>query len=440
MAAAVEVARAGLSVDVLEQRQGLGGAIYRQPISGVSPIPQSRAAITRYARLISAFTSCSIRLRPLSVFLGLDSDGLVLFEDRNAGAVKSIRARAVIVAIGAVETVLPRPGWQLAGVSTAGGLQVMMKETGRPPRDRVLLAGSGPLLIAVAAQMSRLGNPPIAIVEAGDPVARPLDGLELARFPGLLGDALSYLAPVVASRTPWLRGTTLTRIERAGSHLEATLKDRHGKLKTVTVDRIGLHDGIRPNDLGLGATRDAQDSPIVLHAGDCREALGAVAAEADGVRAGRRVAHLLKAGASSTSLDIEREVVRQRQAQLVLGRLFKPVTPSAPLSSLPANTVICRCENRTAGDLYRLVERSDALSGREVKHNGRFAMGACQGRFCAHHVAAVMNELTPNRPNVEARDLTGQRWPLRPTSIAALTNVASNDIQSDQSKKADANS
>lgn len=439
MAAAVEVARAGLSVDVLEQRQGLGGAIYRQPIQGVAPIPQSRAALSRYARLISAFTSSAIRLRPMSMFLGLDSDGLVLFEDRNAGAVKSIRARAVIIAIGAVETVLPRPGWQLAGVSTAGGLQVMMKETGRPPRDRVLLAGSGPLLVAVAAQMSRLGNPPLAIVEAGDPLARPFDGLGLARFPGLLADALSYLAPVIASRTPWLRGITLTRIERAGSRLVATLKDRNGTVKTITVDRIGLHDGIRPNDFGLRPVTDTRDGPVVLHAGDCREALGAVAAEADGVRTGRRVALLLKAGAASSGRNIERDVVRQRQAQLVLGQLFKAVTPPAPLSALPADTVICRCENRTAGDLYRLVERSDTLSGREVKHNGRFAMGACQGRFCAHHVAALMNELTPDRPDVEARDLTGQRWPLRPTSIAALANVASSDIQSDQSKKADVN-
>lgn len=439
IAAAVEAARAGLSVDILEQRPSLGGAIYRQPIKDVAPIPQSRAALSRWAGLTSALAASTVGLRHMSIFSGMDGDGLVLFEDRDAGAVKSLRARAVIIAVGAVETVCPRPGWQLPGVSTAGGLQVMMKETGKPPQQRVLLAGSGPLLIAVAAQMIRLGNPPVAIVEAGDPFDRIGEGLGILRFPGLLADALSYLRTVVASRTPWLRGTTLTGIERAGLGLEAVLEDRNGTISTMTVDRVGLHDGIRPNDFGLHpAAIDVQVSPIVVYAGDCRETLGAVAADADGVRAGRQVARLLKTTSSSTK-QIERQVARQRKAQALLARIFAPVTRPSQLSSLPGDTILCRCEGRTVADLRRLIGRSDALSGREVKHNGRFAMGACQGRFCAAHVAALMNELKPGDPPVQARDLTGQRWPLRPTSIAALTHVASDDIQNDQFRKADTN-
>lgn len=439
IAAAIEAARAGLSVDILEQRPSLGGAIFRQPIEGVAPIRQSRAALNRYAELMSALTAFVVGLRHMSVFLGMDGDGLVLFEDRGAGTVKSLRARAVVIAVGAVETVHPRPGWQLPGVSTAGGLQVMMKETGRPPQQRVLLAGSGPLLVAVAAQMIRLGNPPVAIVEAGDPFGSIGDGLGLLRFPGLLADALSYLLTVVASRTPWQRGTTLMSIERTRSGLEATLKDRNGTMRTMTADRIGLHDGIRANNFGLHpAAIDMPCGPIVIHAGDCREALGAVAAAADGARAGRQVAQLLTAASSSTD-EVERQLVRERKAQALLAQLFSPVNPPAPLTSLPRDTILCRCEGRTAGDLHSLIGPSDMLSGREVKHNGRFAMGACQGRFCAAHVAALMNELRPGHPPVHARDLTGQRWPLRPTSIAGLTHVASDDIENDQFRKVDAN-
>ncbi|WP_432289319.1 FAD-dependent oxidoreductase (plasmid) [Aminobacter sp. BA135] len=438
ISAAIEAARAGLSVDILEQRPNLGGAIYRQPIKGVAPIPQSRAALSRSAGLLSALAAFAVGLRHMSVFLGLDGDGLVLFEDRDAGTVRSLRARAVVIAVGALETVNPRPGWQLPGVSTAGGLQVMMKETGRPPRQRVLLAGSGPLLVAVAAQMIRLGNPPVAIVEAGDPFGRIGDGLGLLRFPGLLADALSYLLTVVASRTAWQRGTTLMSIERTGSGLEATLKDRNGTMRTMTADRIGLHDGIRANDFGLHpAAIDMPCAPIVIHAGDCREALGAVAAAADGARAGRRVARLLAAASSSTD-EVERQLVRERKAQALLAQLFSPSIPP-PLSSLPRDTILCRCEGRTAGDLHSLIGPSDVLSGREVKHNGRFAMGACQGRFCAPHVAALMNELRPGHPPVHAKDLTGQRWPLRPTSISGLTPVASDDIENDQFRKVDAN-
>jgi thioredoxin reductase len=107
ISAAIEAARAGLSVDILEQRPSLGGAIYRQPIKGVAPIPQSRAALSRSAGLLSALAAFAVGLRHMSVFLGLDGDGLVLFEDRDAGTVRSLRARAVVIAVGAVETVNP---------------------------------------------------------------------------------------------------------------------------------------------------------------------------------------------------------------------------------------------------------------------------------------------------------------------------------------------
>lgn len=68
-------------------------------------------------------------------------------------------------------------------MSTAGGLQLMMKETGRAPAGDVVLGGSGPLLLAVAAQMVRLGNAPLAVVEAGNPVCRALAGTALLSDP-----------------------------------------------------------------------------------------------------------------------------------------------------------------------------------------------------------------------------------------------------------------
>jgi NADPH-dependent 2,4-dienoyl-CoA reductase/sulfur reductase-like enzyme len=123
------------------------------------------------------------------VFLGVDTDGLVLLDDRSGGRVRTVRTRAVIVAVGAVERVLPRPGWQLDGVVTAGGLQMLIKETGEAPRGDIVIAGNGPLAVALAADLARLGRPPVAVVEAGDPLARPLAALRMAAFPGLVAEA-----------------------------------------------------------------------------------------------------------------------------------------------------------------------------------------------------------------------------------------------------------
>jgi hypothetical protein len=86
--------------------------------------------------------------------------------------------------------------------------------------------------------------------------------------------------------------------------------------------------------------------------------------------------------------------------------------------------VLCRCEGRTVGDLVDLVDGADAPGGREIKLSGRFAMGLCQGRFCAHWVAEAAAGLRPDAPAPLSGDLTGRRWPARPVSVAAVVASA----------------
>lgn len=422
LAAAIETARSGYTAEVVEQRESLGGAIHRQPIEGVAPISQAAGPKARWRALADAFSAARVPVRHASVFLGVDGDGLVLIENRRTNRVEHLRPKAVIIAIGAVEKVYPRPGWQMAGVSTAGGLQVMMKETGRAPEGHILLAGSGPLLIAVAAQMARLGNPPVAIVESGDPLRRAGPGLGLFAYPAILREALGYLGDVYIRRIPWLRGTQLAAIERDGASLQAVVRRCDGSERRIAVDRIGLHDGIRPNGFGLpNETTEPRSGPVILRAGDCREALGAFAAETDGLRAGRTVVGILSGKRGRADLD--RTIERARMAQATLAALFAPLHGAQALQSLPDDTILCRCEGKTVGDLRKLCDRPDRLTGREVKHNGRFAMGACQGRFCAANTAVLMAEINPGGPLPSAEDLTGCRWPVRPVSIAALTGA-----------------
>lgn len=430
LSAATELARAGHAVTLIEQRESLGGAIYRQPVPGVEPIAQAAAAKARWRTIADAFAATRVAVRYGCVFLGVDGDGFVLIENRNCGTIERLKPHAVIIATGAVEKILPRPGWQLAGVSTAGGLQVLMKATGRPPQGRILLAGSGPLLVAVAAQMARSGNPPVAVIEAGDPFARFGSGIAMLSHGAILREAAGYLATMVSRRIPWIRGARLVAIERQGAALRAVVRQHDGTEIEIAVDRIGLHDGIRENNVGLPAETTMPGAmPILLRAGDCREALGAIAAVADGRRAGCAVADLLSGRRDRA--DFDRAINRARAAQETLAKLFAPIDPRSPLSDLPDDTILCRCEGKTVGDLRRLCDRADRLTGREVKHNGRFAMGACQGRFCAANTAALMAELNRDGPNPAAEDLTGRRWPIRPVSIAALTGAASKNTENE---------
>ena len=73
------------------------------------------------------------------------------------GGARMIKARRVILATGALERPFPIPGWTLPGVMTAGAAQTLLKSSGLVPEGRMVIAGMGPLLWLLAAQLLRAG-------------------------------------------------------------------------------------------------------------------------------------------------------------------------------------------------------------------------------------------------------------------------------------------
>jgi D-hydroxyproline dehydrogenase subunit alpha len=395
LAAAVELARAGLPVLVADHAQAPGGAVHRQPLPGVRGGAQSR----RWTTLWQAVQAQGgrITLSMATAFGGLDHTGAVLLT--GAGA-RQFRPRALVLATGARERVQPRPGWTLPGVETAGGLQTRLKMLAEAPAGRVVLAGSGPLLLALGAELVRLGRPPVAIVESGRPTASPLAALGLPL--SYLTEGAGYLARLRLARVPVLTATHLAAIRADGGNLLADLATPQGP-RTIAADRIALHDGIAANDFGLP---DSAALPVIS-IGDCREALGARAALADGQAQGAALAARLTGQPAPPE---GAEVARQRAAQALLARIYAH-EGAARLAALPGDTVICRCEARTLDDLRALGPRP---TDRQLRLDGRFSMGACQGRFCAEWVGRLA------LPETAKPRLGADRWPTRPIVIADL--------------------
>lgn len=411
--AAATLAEAGLPVLLIEQRDQLGGAIHRQPTRDGSahvwrPARHRRNWSALMARLERG--ADRIETRTQTVFLGVDGEGRFLFDDRRADRVFARRPSAAIIAVGAVETIHPFPGWELPGVMTAGGAQVLLKETGRPPEGPILVAGSGPLLPALAAQLAKAGNPPIAVLERGLPWRAPRDLVRLGLAWQPMSEAAAYAAALLVHRIPYRSGANVTSVEPDGAGLRIGVRagDREERLHA---SHLLIHDGIEPNRVGVPL--EAPDAVVpILHAGDGREALGADAAILDGQRAALRL--LARLGFGDIDLTaLERDLARARSFQAALARALGGVR-TAP----PPETLICRCEGRSYADLAALA---DDASPREIRLMGRFGLGACQGRFCGPMIAALTGRPLPAT--------VPPRWPLRPVSLAALARLTIDETE-----------
>jgi hypothetical protein len=286
-------------------------------------------------------------------------------------------------------------------------MQLGLKETGVAPDGPVLIAGSGPLPLVLAAQLAAAGRPPVALLERGRPIGNglrhPLSAARaMASWPHVV-EAAAAVARLVRSGVTWHAGWAVQSVRRAAEGLEVHATDSAGRERLYHVRHLALHDGLRPNALGLPEA-DTAGVPV-LRAGDCRDVLGADAAVLDGARAAELlVRRIADPAAREGPLPAGLRAARRLQDAFAALCAF-PVPP------IPPETVLCRCEGRDRATLDALGADSTA---RMVRLVGRFGMGLCQGRFCAETVGALCG-FPP-----EALAGTAPRWPLRPVPVAAL--------------------
>ncbi len=405
LSAATALAETGQRVLIVEQAASIGGNIHRQPNPGFDQSPMVRNLSKRWTRIMERFSSQKdrITIRCNARFAGADYSGMVLIAGAGGEDNLLLRPKALIIATGATERVAPRPGWTLPGVMTVGCIQTALKSTGQAPRGEIILAGSGPLLLAAGAELVRSGNPPIAIVEAGRPFHRFLQSLQLP--PSYIMEGMRYMVSLLNARVPIFTDSYVSDISPGNKVKRFKVRIRNTANATeqfLHADLVGLHEGLVTNDYGI----DENPILIIRKTGDCRELLGGRAAEMDGLRVGREVSDILnkteKRQAGANDVD------RHRRAQNRLAAIFAHHDPFK-MKEAPDDTVLCRCENRTVGDFRALAEPTI----RESRLLGRFAMGNCQGRFCSEWVMRLMK---PDDGMTQAT-LGRNRWPVRPVPV-----------------------
>jgi len=173
MAAAIAAREAGVGeVTVIDERAKLGGQIYKQLGSGWRVLQPEKLGkdYQRGRALIAAAGGSGAELLTNNVVWGIWDDRVALYEEGGQAGV--IKAGAIILATGAYDRPVVFPGWTLPGVMTAGGAQSLIKTQKVIPGRRILMVGSGPLILAFSAQLHQYGANVVTVCEAtGFPAA-----------------------------------------------------------------------------------------------------------------------------------------------------------------------------------------------------------------------------------------------------------------------------
>ncbi|MGW0610893.1 FAD-dependent oxidoreductase [Streptomyces sp. NPDC002788] len=409
LAAALAASARGVRVALVDSANEPGGQFYRQPADGLGAgRPEALHHQWRtWERLRDGLAASAVRvLTDHHVWCAeRTADGFAVHALLGPGQEEpaEVRARAVLLATGGYEQVLPFPGWTLPGVVTAGGAQAMLKGGLVVPGRRAVVAGAGPLLLPVATGLAAAGVEVAALVESTAPRRLARHGRALA---GKLPEGAGYAARLLRHRVPVLARHTVVRAhgdDRLTGVTVAALgidgRVRPGTGRHLLCDTLAVGHGMLPHtDLaeGLGCRLDGltvavdaeqrTDVPGVWAAGEATGIGGAALALAEGHIAGSSAAAHLRGADPDPAPAALKARRRLKGIAAALASAYAP--PARWAEQVTDDTVICRCEEVTAGAVRDALDLG-AGDERTVKLLTRAGMGWCQGRMCAAAVAGL---------------------------------------------------
>ncbi|NPU09714.1 FAD-dependent oxidoreductase [Bradyrhizobium sp. 83002] len=434
LAATAMTAEAGLSTLLLDENAGPGGQVWRainstpvktEALLGVdywSGAEIARAARDSGAEIIHRATVWSLD-RDLEIGVSV------------GGGSAFVRAKRVIIATGAQERPFPIPGWTLPGVMTAGAAQTMLKSSGLVPDCPTVLAGQGPLLWLLAAQILRLGGR----------IDRVLDTTPRANYIAALPHAFGFLtSPYFSKGLAMMRevrakvrvtsGVTELAAEGDGTLSAISYATASGKRERLPAELLLLHQGVVPNvNLAMAAgiehrwnERQLCWTPVLDAFGNSSVAGIAIAGDGAGiggaqaavVRGRRAAGDAIKALRPQAKIvDLSAELARAERGRAFLDVLFQP----ARQFRIPqGDTIVCRCEEITAKDVLDSVAIG-ATGPNQLKAYRRTGMGPCQGRLCGLTVTELMAEARGKSP--QEIGYYRLRAPVKPIMLSELASL-----------------
>lgn len=445
MTAAIEAVEAGVRPVVLDEYTQPGGQIYRQLPPGFAAIDaQSRGKdVLEGGALVRRFLEARVDYRAGTQVWGVFGDKRIGTFDGTR--VEYLQPDRVIIAVGAYDRPVPVPDWTLPGVLSAGGAQIFLKSQRVLPGRRVLVAGTGPLLLVVAAQFLSAGVESLSLCELS-----PMRGLW--RHAGnvwghwqLLWDGWSYLSRLRRAGIRIMKGHVVTRILGKDQVEGAVIApvDGEGRVRAdrevrLSVDAVCLGYGLIPSTeltrlygcqhifseqhlaWAPACGPDMETSvPGVFVAGDCSGVAGVYVAREEGriaaLAVARQLGRIPLAECERRLAPIRARLHRLRRFCAALDAIYPPRRSLVDL--LTDDTIVCRCEEVRA-DAVRSAIADGARTPTEVKAWTGAGMGRCQGRMCAPHLGLMLAKATgslePEQGHLSVRP------PIKPIELGKL--------------------
>jgi NADPH-dependent 2,4-dienoyl-CoA reductase/sulfur reductase-like enzyme len=460
LSAALAAAQAGAQVTLIDNYRQPGGQYYRQPAAEFKTIrPESHQREGR--NLWEGVAAAGVELLTHTTVWGAFEGNLLTLYGPES--LSNLQAQVIILATGAYERIAAFPGWTLPGVMTGGAAQTLLKEQRILPGRRVVLAGTGPLQLVVAAGLVQAGAEVVAILEGSrllhKGLRRPLaHAITLWGQWDRLSEGLSSRLTLRRAGVPFHTGWGIVTAHGQGEVAEVTIAQLDsgwrpipGTSQTLECDTLCCSYGFLPatelarllgvrcewrlEQGGFVPVRDEHmrtNMPGVFAVGDGAGIGGGPLALIEGQIAGLAgAAQVKESGPNSTDTttildEIERLRPALRREQRFQGLYAELFTPGPGLDELAQpDTVICRCEEVTRAEIGEAVRLgADTLDA--VKALTRCGMGNCQGRVCGPVVAALVAQET-GRTRAEVRQFA-VRPPVFPTPLTALKPISEDQV------------
>ena len=444
VAAANVASKEGAEVVIIDENSSAGGQIYRAPPNGFQPQNSFKSDEFREGEkqrniLENSKLTALFKHRVWSI-----SSNLVV-STVGPNGLSSWHARSLIIANGALERIIPFPGWTIPGVIGLAASTILLKSQYVLPGQSTIVAGCGPLLIAVANGIIKSGGKVSAIIDLNSKSDWIKAFPRLLSRPDQLFKGISWYANILKAGIKLYDGHAVTNakhvdnvlrisiapINSAGSILDSKnqkivegdcLAIGHGLFPSTEITRLlkakHIYDPLKGGWVPLIDDDFRSSIPGVYIAGDATGISGAFSAVQKGRIAGMAVVRDLNVMSSQkykAKIKSELTVLKKNEnfgKAAVRLMKFRPEL----IQTITSETIVCRCEDVFRSEIDEAIE-SGARDLNQLKAWTRCGMGPCQGRTCSEAIEAILAS------KVGSRELAGQwtgRSPLRPVPIEQI--------------------